>query len=286
MRENLRKLRLPPCTLGEGPLWHRETGEFVFTDIVKGTLFACTECGAVRELLRCRYQLGAFLFDARGDLLLLTEEGVFACPYGGGEPDFRRVWEMPMAEDERFNDAICDPEGRVIAGTKTERNTGGSLWLLEPGQKPRRLLENLKISNGMGFADGGNVFYHTDSGDRTIFKYSYDAATGSISNRRAVVTLSTPDGAVPDGMTVDAQGALWTACWGGGCVRRFGPDGAQRAEFSLPASQISSVAFGGAQLDRLLVTSASIGTDGGEEGGIWLLEPGARGVEEFRAAPV
>ncbi len=279
----LHKLELPPCALGEGPLWHRETGEFVFTDILSGTLFACTPKGAVRTLLRCGYQTGAFVFDARGSLLLLTEKGVFSCPYGGSETDFRLLWEIPMAADERFNDAICDPEGRVIAGTKTDRDEDGSLWLFEAGRQPRRLLDGLKISNGMGFSDGGRTFYHTDSGDRAIYRYEYDPARGAIANRRVFAALSGPDGAVPDGMTVDSQGNVWTACWGGGCIRRFSPSGGQTAELALPAAQVSSVAFGGDRLDTLLVTSAAVGTSGGEEGGVWLLEPGAQGVEEYRA---
>lgn len=282
----MQKLDLPPCTLGEGPLWHRETGEFVFTDIVNGALFACTGDGAVRTLLRCRYQLGAFLFDARGDLLLLTEDGVFACPYGGEEKDFRLVWSVPMAAGERFNDAICDPAGRVLAGTKREDNTGGSLWRFAAGQRPVRLLEGLKISNGMGFADGGRVFYHTDSGDRTIYRYRYNPADGSVADGRALVTLTTADGAVPDGMTVDADGNLWAACWGGARVMRFSPDGAALDEIPMPAAQISSVAFGGEAMRQLLVTSASIGAKGPQEGGVWLLEAGAQGVEEYRAAGV
>ena len=277
------RLNLPPCVLGEGPLWHSETGEFVFTDIVNGTLFAATPRGEVRTLLECRYQLGAFLFDRQGDLVLLTECGVFHCPYGGEEADFRLLWELPMASDERFNDAIADSAGRIFAGTKTERNTDGVLWCLEPGKAPERRLEGLKISNGMGFSGDGKTFYHTDSGDRTIYRMDFDPLTGAFSNRKALVTLTTLDGAVPDGMTVDASDTIWTACWGGGCVRRFSPLGEEIGCISLPASQVSSVAFGGKDGKTLMVTSASIGSEGPDEGGIWLVMPDARGRVEYAA---
>ena len=219
------RLDLAPCALGEGPLWRRETGEFVFTDILAGTLYACTPGGAVRRLLKCCYQLGAFLFDRAGDLLLMTESGVFRCPYGGDESDFQLVWQVPMAPGERFNDAICDPAGRVLAGTKTEENRNGSLWLFEHGRPPRRLLEGLKISNGMGFSHDGERFYHTDSGDRAIYCYTYNVSEGTLSNRQIAVLLEEPEAAVPDGMTLDAQGMLWTACWDAGCVRRYTPGG-------------------------------------------------------------
>lgn len=277
------RLDLAPCALGEGALWHRETEEFIFTDIINGRLFTCTPRGEVRLLLQCRYQLGAFLFDQNGDLLLFTEAGVFACPYGGSEKDFRLLWKLPMVPGERFNDAVCDPAGRILAGTKTETNTDGSLWLLQKDQPPCRLLTGLKISNGMAFADGGRIFYHTDSGDRAIRRYRYDLQQGTITPDGIVVQLDSPDGAVPDGMTLDARGNLWTACWDGGCVRGYTPEGEQIAQVDLPARQVSSVAFGGNGMHQILVTSAAVGTSGGAEGGIWLTEAPAVGMEDFRA---
>ena len=132
----IKKLELSACQLGEGPLWHRETGEYVFTDILTGELFACKPDGQVRSLLKCNYLTGAFLFDEAGDLLILTEKGVFHCPYGGTEADFKLIYQIPMANDERFNDAICDPKGRILAGTKTDRNVDGMLWVLEAGKHP------------------------------------------------------------------------------------------------------------------------------------------------------
>ncbi len=279
----MKKLNLPPCALGEGPLWHKETGEFVFTDILAGTLYACTEDGQVRTLLETPYLTGAFLFDEKGDLLVCTEKGIFHCPYGGTTADFTLMAKLPMAADERFNDAICDIAGRILAGTKTDRNEDGSLWLLEPGKAPRKLLGGLQITNGMGFDKAERVFYHTDSGRRTIYRYDYDVQTGTISNGGPFVTVTEDNGAVPDGMTVDAQGNVWTALWGGGCVRRYSPEGALLQQISLGADQVSSVMFGGEDLETLLVTSASVGAETGENGGIWLLEKAGRGAEEYRA---
>lgn len=277
------KLNLPPCALGEGPLWHPQTNEFVFTDILTGTLYACNPDGDVRTLLETSYLTGAFLFDEKGDLLICTEKGVFHCPYGGTVAGFKKVWDVPMAADERFNDAICDPLGRILAGTKTDRNEEGGLWLLEAGKKPKRLLGDLQITNGMGFGENGKVFYHTDSGKRTIYRYDYDAAAGTLSNGKPFVTLKDDNDAVPDGMTVDAQGNVWTALWGGSCVRQYSPEGKLLQEVPMGASQVSSVTFGGEKLDVLMVTSAAVGAPEGENGGIWLLTPGATGVQEYAA---
>lgn len=279
----VKKLDLAPCQLGEGPLWHRETGEYVFTDILAGALYACTPEGEVRELLRCPYLTGAFLFDTRGDLLILTEKGVFHCTYGGKAEDFRLLWEIPMAEDERFNDAICDPQGRILAGTKTDRNVDGRLWCFEEGKPPRVLLEGLRITNGMGFSGNGEVLYHTDSGKRTIFRYRYDVENGTLSGKEVFVTLTDNNGAVPDGMTVDAQGNVWTALWGGSCLRQYSPEGILLKEIPMGAGQVSSVTFGGETLEGMLVTSAAVGAPEPENGGIFLIDPGTQGVEEHRA---
>lgn len=280
---NMKKLNLAPCQLGEGPLWHAETGEYVFTDILTGTIYACKPDGQLRTLLQCGYLTGAFLFDTKGDLLVLTEKGVFHCPYGGSEEDFELIYQIPMSADERFNDAICDPKGRILAGTKTDRNVEGRLWVFEKGQQPRVLLENLQITNGMGFANNGQRFYHTDSGKRTIFRYQYDVERGTVAQQQVFVTLTDDNGAVPDGMTVDAEGNVWTALWGGNCVRKYSPEGELLQETGLPANQTSSIIFGGEKLDGALVTSAAVGTETGEDGGIWLIDPGCTGVEEYRA---
>ena len=279
----MKKLSLPPCDLGEGPLWHEETQDFVFADITKGRLFAAAPSGEVHLLLQTDWQLGAFLFDTAGNLILFTEQGVFALPYGGTPTDCRLLWEIPMQAGERFNDAICDPAGRMLAGTKTADNRNGSLWLFDKNLQPMRLLQGLQISNGMGFAEHGTVFYHTDSGQRTIYRYHYNAAQGTFADPRAFFTLQTPDNAVPDGMTVDKRGQVWTACWGGNCLRCLNTDGQETAKISLPATQVSSLTFGGPDLQKILITSAACGCPGADEGGIWILDAPCPGVAESRA---
>ncbi len=293
------RVNVPLCTLGEGPLWHRETNEFVFTDIVNGILYAWNpKTHACRILLDSRFQLGAFLFDRQGDLILFTECGVYACSYEMEGRKLDLLYSVDMAPRERFNDAICDPLGRMIAGTKTDTNENGSLYLFEHGKSPRRLMEGLHISNGMGFSCDGTIFYHTDSGKRSIYRYYYDLSTGTLSSPTVfpeteqaasgdfgdVVWQETaPDAAVPDGMTVDAQGNIWTALWGRGSLLCIDPMQKKLlSSISLPAVQISSLTFGGKDLDLLLVTSASIGTDGPPNGEIYCLCPEVQGREEYR----
>ena len=282
----MKRVNAPRCELGEGPLWRSESKEFLFIDITRGQLYAwcpATPHKAASLVFQCREPLGAALLASNGDLVLFAGPRVLLCPYGGSNANCTLLWQLPLAPGERFNDAICDPCGRIFAGTKTETNEDGTLWLLTPGQAPKRVLCGLAISNGMGFSPDNRVFYHTDSGLRTIFSYQYDPNTAAITEAKPVVRLTSPDGAVPDGMTVDAAGNLWAACWGGGCVQQFSPAGKPLRTFALPAAQTSSVAFGGAGLCDLLVPSASTGLSGIQDGGVFLLSPGASGRAEFRA---
>ena len=294
------RVNAPLCTLGEGPLWHRETQEFVFTDIVNGLLYAWNpKTNESRTVLSCRFQLGAFLFDTLGNLILFTESGVYTCPYESASEDrFTLLFPVKMMPGERFNDAICDPRGRMIAGTKTENNENGTLYLFETGKPPRVLMSGLQISNGMGFSGDQTTFYHTDSGRRTIYRYRYDPETGSIfhpcSPEKQMIPGGGPfgdplwtalgnDGAVPDGMTVDEAEQIWTALWDRGCVICIDPESRNvTCTLPLPARQVSSVAFGGTALRQLLVTSASIQSPDAHNGEIYCLTPGPSGREEYR----
>lgn len=286
--QQARRLKLPACALAESPLWHQETNEFVFCNLLEGKLYACSpQTAAPRLLLSYEGPLGAYLFDTSGDLILLTQQGVFFCPYGAGCESFRLLWKVPMDLEagERFNDAIVDAEGRILAGTKTEHNRNGTLWQLQPGKPPQALLTSLSISNGMGFSADGKIFYHTDSGHRTISRYAYAQESGCLSDAQPLIQIAAEEGFEPDGLTVDAQNCLVVACWGGSSVRRYSPAGALMSSWSLPARLVSSVAFGGTSLRTLMVTTAfiSLAEPQSEDGGVFLLLSEIPGREEFRA---
>jgi len=281
------KVCAPVCELGEGPLWRRESNEFLYLDIEKGRIYAFeydTKLQSARLLLECGYRIGAAVLDENGDLVLLTERGVFLCPYGGSEKDFRLLWSVPMKEKERFNDAVADPKGRILAGTKREENCDGKLWIFESGRKPDILLEGLSISNGMGFSSDGSTFYHTDSGLKTIFLYNYDLNNGKIRDGEPFIILDSREGAVPDGMTVDSEDRILTAVWGGNAIRIYSPKGILEKNDKILPTQVSSVMLGGKNLRTLCITSASIGLGNRpEEGTIWIEPYAAPGKEEYRA---
>ncbi len=196
----------------------------------------------------------------------------------------------PLADPEpglpgnRFNDGKCDRRGRLFAGTMddAEQKPAGSLYRLDLDGSLSRVVEGVTVSNGLGWSPDDTTMYYTDSGARTIWAFDYDPASGEMSRRR---DFARDDDCFPDGLTVDAEGFVWSAKWDGGRLVRYAPDGAVDRVIQMPVSRPTSVSFGGPELDRLYVTSARTGRSEAERsatpaGSVLVVEPGTRGVAE------
>lgn len=284
-----RAIHGPDCLLGENPVWYSPAGEFFWTDILRGTIYAFSpDTGETRTVLETPYQTGAFLADSIGGLILFTERGVFGAKHGEDRFTLSDVprWTVPFVDGERFNDAIADPAGNVLSGSKRADNTRGRLYRFSRGKEPEILLENLGISNGMGFSPDGGTFYHTDSVPSVITAYDY-APDGPLANPRTLIRL---DASVdPDGMTVDHEGNIWFACWGAGLVRVASPQGAFLRQYHVDARQCSSICFGGRAHADAFVTSASIGGDPQKKrlgGDCFFAAAIGRGKPEYLATPL
>jgi sugar lactone lactonase YvrE len=185
----------------------------------------------------------------------------------------------------RFNDGKCDPAGRFWAGTMAldERAGLGSLYRLDSNGQASRVLSGVSISNGIAWNPPGTKMYHIDTPTSVVAAYDYDAATGEIRNRTIAAEVPRSLG-WPDGMTIDEEGMLWIALWDGHAVTRWDPaNGRCIATHRLPASRITSCAFGGPGLRSLFITSARVGLDPAElarqpeAGSVFVLEPGVAG---------
>jgi sugar lactone lactonase YvrE len=164
--------------------------------------------------------------------------------------------------DVRMNDGICDPQGRFWAGTMAydESPGAGSLYRLELDGSCTTVLTGLTISNGMGWSPDGTTMYLADSGTSLIQAFDFDATSGDLSRARTLVHIDEP-GVAPDGLTVDEDGGIWVALWGGAAVRRYGPDGKVLTTVSFPVDLPTSCAFGGQKRSTLYVTTARHGLD-------------------------
>ena len=170
-----------------------------------------------------------------------------------------RIVDRIGDEPCRLNDCIADPQGRLIAGTCWYDAEGdyrfGKLISVDRDGTARILDEGFHLSNGLGFSLDARVLYFTDSVAQTIYKYDYDARGGTVSNRRVFVSVPSSQG-LPDGLTVDAEGFIWSAQWYGSCIIRYDPDGKVERQIETPAKQTSSLAFGGPELMDIFITSA------------------------------
>jgi sugar lactone lactonase YvrE len=247
--------------LGEGIRWDARRDEMLAVDILAGHVYR----GRVRDdgsLERIRfYQLPGtvgMIAPVEGDdgWLLGAGRGFVHLALDG---TLRTIAEVAPA-GTRMNDGACDPQGRFWAGTLADdhHDGGGALYRLERDGRTELMLEGLTISNGLGWSPDGETMYLVDSGPRVINAFTFDADRGTISDRRTLVAVPEDVGA-PDGMTVDADGDLWVAIYGGARVNRYTPDGSLREAYPLPARQCTCCAFGGPGLHRLFVTTATEG---------------------------
>ena len=275
----------PGCLLAEGPLWNSAERRLYFTDIEECCLWRCDpSTGHTEKFWQGSIKVGGFAFNLDGDLILCAGNQVLKLRSDGRT---ETLFVMDFPKGERFNDITTDPAGRIFAGTM---NAG--LYRLEKGRAPVKLLDKVNCSNGMTFSLDNKIFYHTTTMDLVINCYDYDLSTGHIANPRQFFKCEKTDG-LPDGLTMDLEGCLWSAFWQGGAIRRISSAGKVIKTIKLPAKIPTSVIFGGEGLRELFITTSSWGRIKAETrinaqgeflgGGIYRVVPGAGGRAEWPA---
>jgi sugar lactone lactonase YvrE len=247
------------AVLGEGLRWDARRSELLAVDILTGHVFRGQVAGDGSLSLVGQYQVpgtvGAItpIDGDDGWLLAAGRSFVHLSPNGEVNP----IVEFGPA-GTRLNDGACDPQGRLWAGTLADdfHPGGGALYRLDGHGQVELILKDLTISNGLGWSPDGGTMYLADSGPRVVHAFRFHSETGTISDGRVLLT-TTEDVGAPDGLTVDAEGDIWVAIYGGGQVQRYSPEGEMREVLRLPAEQCTSCAFGGADLTRLYVTTAT-----------------------------
>lgn len=281
--------------LGEGARWDARRDELLRVDILTGHVYrdSVGTDGVLTPVRTYRVPgtVGAItpIADDEGWLLAAGRSFIHLAVDGS----LRTLAEVAAA-GTRMNDAACDPQGRFWAGTVADdaRPGGGALYRLDPSGQTTVVRGSLTISNGLGWSVDGKTMYLADSGPGVVLAFAFDGDRGTISDERVLITIDRTIG-VPDGLTVDAEGDLWVAVFGGGRVQRYSPAGALRQEWMIPAEETTSCAFGGRELNWLYVTTATEHWTGQERratpsaGLVYRLNPGARGrpAAPFRPEP-
>jgi len=249
------------AALGEGPYWVPEDDCLLWVDI-EGARLHRTYFPAKETVTDSPGPVSA-AFPAVGGGILIAGGAALTLLFPaerGGQWVARTIADTPARDGIRFNDAGVDPAGRVWVGSMhvTEAEPVGELYRLDHGGRMNPVIKNVTVSNGLGWSPDGSRMYYADSPLRRVDVFDYDPATGEAFARRTFADLSAAEG-VPDGLTVDADGCVWVAMWGGSALRRLTPDGEPDAVLPVPVSQPTSCAFGGPDLADLYITSARVG---------------------------
>lgn len=247
--------------LGEGPVWDEREQILYWVDIERPAILCLRYHDGKRREYELAERVGCIALRERGGLVAGLQSGFAFVELEG--PTVHAIHDPePELPGNRFNDGKCDPAGRFWAGTMdcAEERPTGALYRLDPDLGVHRMDAGYVITNGPAFSPDGSILYHCDTLARTVFAFDHDPEKGTIDNKRVFAQLGEDEG-FPDGLTVDSEGHVWLAHWGGFRVTRFTAGGRVAQVVSLPASQVTSCAFGGPDLGTLFVTTASIGLD-------------------------
>ncbi|XP_022189559.2 LOW QUALITY PROTEIN: regucalcin [Nilaparvata lugens] len=269
-----------PLTLGEGPHWDVETQCLYYVDIKSGSIHCYNRelnknySAVVGEgkkpvslIIPVEGQSNRYMISVKNDVALVTWDGAST-----DVTDLEVIASLEPADNtNRLNDGKADPKGRLWAGTmgrqiidevtqeKTYELEKGSLYLLYKDKTVKKQLTKLGIANGLAWTVDKKKMYYIDSMKKRVDSYDYDDDTGNLSNEKVVFDFTKNEiPGFPDGMTMDAEGKLYVANYGGSQVLKIDPESGDLLDkIVIPALNVTSVAFGGTNLDELYVTTAS-----------------------------
>jgi L-arabinonolactonase len=255
--------------LGEGPVWDVAEKALYWIDGGVPAIYRLDPKANDIKSWKTPKPIGSFALRGRGGAVLALSDGFYLFDFASGEA--KQIGEPAAQPGTTFNDGKTDARGRFIAGTLDSKFAQpiGSIYSLDASLKCTTLEPAIGCTNGPCFSPDNRTFYCADSVSRTISAYDYDLATGTVSNKRLFAAIKGLGG-VPDGATVDAEGHLWSAIAGGGKIVCYKPDGSIARTVEVPVPIITSVMFGGDNLDVMYATSIGekiLGMEPGADGG-------------------
>ncbi|MCW1428970.1 SMP-30/gluconolactonase/LRE family protein [Novosphingobium sp. JCM 18896] len=269
-------------TLGEGTAWSAREQALYWVDILDPALNRLSLVDGKIERWAMPEPLGWVVERSQGGMI-----GGFRS--GFAEIDLDPFAIRPIGDPEshlpgnRMNDGKADRHGAIWCGTMeiAEENAQGSLYRLDPNGEWAPMDTGYLVPNGPAFSACGRWLYHSDTGLRTIYRFALTEdgpGNWNLVDREVFARFDEADG-YPDGMTVDAEGCLWVAHWDGGKVSRFDPQGKVERSIALPARRTTNIAFAGPNLDRMFVTSATVGLEPTVyDGALFEVDAGVKGL--------
>ena len=281
-------------SLGEGPLWDVQEQKIYWIDSLGNKIFRANADGSGVEVWDVPNKIGSMAIRDKGGAIVSLQNGFHAFDFETGKCTLL-VDPEPDKPGTRLNDGKVDRRGRFICGSMDmkEADKLGALYRLDPDLSFHKLEDNIIVSNGPCWSPDDRTFYFADSWAMEISAYDWDAETGTPSRKRTFVAYDKTrrENGVPDGATVDAEGYFWSAAIFSGELRRFAPDGNFDRAIELPIRNVTSLAFGGPDLDIIYCTSVGqihlpgLPNDGALGGSLFAIYGlGIKGVPEPRFA--
>jgi sugar lactone lactonase YvrE len=275
------QLTEPVAFHAEGPVWSRSWGGLRWVDMFAGDVLSMGLDGPANGAIGRRHvgAIAAALRPRRGGGAVIAVERGFVLEDADGKleslPD---LWADPGL---RMNEGSCDPDGRFYCGSMAyDQGPGrGSMYRLDSDGTASVLFGGSTISNGLAWSPDGSIAYYTDTKTRRVDMFDYAKDSGLTARRTFVEITDTPGS--PDGMTVDAEGHVWVALYGGSAVRRYRPDGILDGVIDLPVTNVTACTFAGADLGDLVITTSREGVPAGtqpEAGSLFRSRPGVTGL--------
>lgn len=278
-------------TLGEGPIWDAESQRLHWIDSADGRIFRATHDGRELRSWDVGEPIGSMAVSRDGSFFLAAlKSGLHRIGVADGGQELI-IDPEPDLPHNRLNDGKVDRQGRFVFGSMDtlEEQASGKLYSYTPQGELNILDSGIVVSNGPCFSPDGRTLYFADTWTGLIWAYDYDPETGKASNRRTFAAVDTSSGGAADGATVDAEGYLWQALVYGGKIIRYAPDGTVDRVIETPVLKVTSLAFGGPDLDTLFVTSMArpplprFPQDGQQRGSLFAVSGlGVQGLPEPR----
>ena len=261
------------CFLGEGIQWNADRARLYWTDIFRKSLWSCDENGEDAQRQELPEDLCAFAFAENGLILAAFTDGLHWFDERTGTRTLIKAYD-PNRTTTRMNDGGLDRQGRFIVGGMDEDGMKPitTVWSVS-SSGIKTLIEDIGCSNSTAFSPDGQTMYFADSAKPEILQFDYDTQTGAAQNGRLFAKLRNDSG-IPDGSTVDAEGGLWNAQFGGSCVQRYLPDGTPDVRVALPVRNPACCCIGGKSMNRLFISTATANMSDAE----LAAQPGAGGI--------
>jgi sugar lactone lactonase YvrE len=293
LQDNLEILSDKKAILGECPVWDSEKELLYWVDVIGKKIFTINIENSIQQAIDLDIFPGCIVLTKNREFIIASENGIFI--FSNDNLILKKLCD-PEKDliSNRFNDGKCDALGRFWVGTTSnyEEDKVGSLYCFEKSMRYRKVLGGIIVSNGIAWSNDNKTIYYNDSPTRIVRAYDYDIKDGSISNERTVITFSDKEG-FPDGMTIDIEDKLWIAHWGGYKVGRWDPiSGKMIDKIDIPVKRVSSLTFGGYELDELFITTAIrgfsekeediISSSGDYDGMVFRTKTYTKGIDNYR----